>query len=106
MGHLARPLAGEQDQIQWRAQLGPEHGDLGVASTPKHGFAAMISCRTAQPKIGLAAARTWFARTGAAMAATMALTSTRLMSEGAGVLRRRGLPLACHGPPPGTGGAV
>ena len=39
----------------------------------------MISCRTAQLKIGLAAARTWFARTGAAMAAMAALTSARLM---------------------------
>ena len=30
-------------------------------STPEHGLAAIISCRTAQLKIGLAAARTWFA---------------------------------------------
>ena len=52
---------------------------VSFLSTPEHGFAAMISCRTAQLKIALAAARTWFARMGAAMAAMAALTSARLM---------------------------
>ena len=52
---------------------------VSFRSTPEHGFAAMISCRTHHVKIALAAARTWFARTGAAMLAMAALTSARLM---------------------------
>ena len=75
MGNLTRPLAGEQDHLQWCAEVGPERSNLGVTSTrsrlavpffstPEHGFAAMISWRMAQLKIGLAAASTWFARTG------------------------------------------
>ena len=34
MGHLARPLSGEQDHLQWRAEVGPERGDLGIAEHP------------------------------------------------------------------------
>jgi hypothetical protein len=52
---------------------------VSFRSTPAHGFTATMSCRAAQPKIALAAASTWFASTGAAIAATAALTSERLM---------------------------
>ena len=34
MGNLTRPLAGEQDHLQWCAKVGPERSDLGVTEHP------------------------------------------------------------------------